>query len=245
MTERVYVHEFIDITGPNRAKYMHHMTANWCPIGFEERKQLCYGVWGTVGSTGRWPEVVNLWEHPDWDNLGRSFELERSAPTLQDPSLKVWWAEAAPLRRGGVDRILVSTAWSRGIEELVADGVRGDFYAHELVTLPIGGAYEYLAAVEAAGKAAVEELGLELCSAFRVAMADDSEAIVIWAIPDWRTWVAFEQAWAPDGPLAAWRKTLIGLGAGVRRTLLMDSPLNPMKTGRQPQVEDRRPLADF
>ncbi len=53
--EKVYIHEFIDIIGHGRARYMHHMTANWSPIAQEERNQLCYGVWGVVGSTGPWP----------------------------------------------------------------------------------------------------------------------------------------------------------------------------------------------
>ena len=35
--EKVYIHELIDIIGHNRARYMHHMTANWCPIAREER----------------------------------------------------------------------------------------------------------------------------------------------------------------------------------------------------------------
>ena len=52
MTAKVYIHEFVDITGHNRARYMQHITANWSPIGQEERNQLCYGIWGTVGSTG-------------------------------------------------------------------------------------------------------------------------------------------------------------------------------------------------
>ena len=37
MNDRVYIHEFIDIIGHNRAHYMQHMTANWGPIGQEER----------------------------------------------------------------------------------------------------------------------------------------------------------------------------------------------------------------
>ena len=69
MNDKVYIHEFIDIIGHNRARYMHHMTANWCPVAREERNQLCFGVWGTVGSTGRWPEVVNMWELDGWDGL--------------------------------------------------------------------------------------------------------------------------------------------------------------------------------
>ena len=60
--DKVYIHEFIDIIGHNRAHYMHHMTANWSPQARAARHQLCYGVWGVVGSTGPWPKVVNIWE---------------------------------------------------------------------------------------------------------------------------------------------------------------------------------------
>ena len=63
---RVYIHEFVYINGHNRTKYFQHITANWSPIGQEERGQLCFGIWGTVGSTARWPEVINMWEYRDW-----------------------------------------------------------------------------------------------------------------------------------------------------------------------------------
>ncbi len=142
--DKVYIHELIDIIGHARAKYMQHMTANWCPIGRAERGQLCFGVWGTVGSTGRWPEVVNLWEEDGWDGLARSLTHETSHPGMQDPSLAAWWAEAAKYRRGGLDRILVPAPWMRTIEALCRDGVRGAFYAHEIVQLVPGGAREFL-----------------------------------------------------------------------------------------------------
>ena len=87
MNSKVYIHEFIDIIGHNRARYMQHMTANWGPIGREERNMLCFGVWGTVGSTGRWPEVVNLWELDGWDALAANFAHELSGASLQDDSL--------------------------------------------------------------------------------------------------------------------------------------------------------------
>ena len=45
MNDKVYIHELIDIIGHNRARYMHHMTANWVPVAIEERNQLCFGVW--------------------------------------------------------------------------------------------------------------------------------------------------------------------------------------------------------
>src|SRR5207245_3067591 len=124
MNSKVYIHELIDIIGHNRARYMHHMTANWCPTARAERNMLCFGVWGTVGSTGRWPEVVNLWELEGWDGLLANFSHELSSPTLQDPALTEWWARAAELRRGGVDRIVVPEQWSPTIEELTAAGVK-------------------------------------------------------------------------------------------------------------------------
>jgi hypothetical protein len=245
VNSKVYIHELIDIIGHNRARYMHHMTANWCPIARVERNQLCVGVWATLGSTGRWPEVTNLWELDGWDGLAANFGHETGGGRDQDPSLAAWWSVAAELRRGGTDRIVVPAPWTRTIEELVADGVRGEVYAHELVTMPAGHASELLDALRSEGLDPVRALGIELVGAYEVAMASDSEAILIWAIPDWATWVAYEQAWKPDAALGAWRKTMLGLGATWRRQLLVDSELSPLRIGRQPEVSDRRPLEEI
>jgi len=242
---KVYIHELIDIIGHNRARYVHHMTANWCPIAREERNQLCLGVWSTLGSTGRWPEVVNMWELDGWDGLAANFAHETAGGREQDPSLAAWWATAASLRRGGVDRIVVPSPGTRSVDQLIADGVRGEVYAHELVQVPAGTSGELVDAVEREGVAAVSGVGLEPVGAYSVAMADDSEVLLLWAIPDWPTWVAYERAWSVDGALAAWRKTLLGLGATWRRQLLLDSPLNPLRAGRQPEVSDRRPLDEL
>ena len=76
MNRKLYIHELIDIIGHNRARYMHHMTANWCPVGRKERNMNCFGVWATVGSTGAWPQVVNLWELNGWKGLAANFEHE-------------------------------------------------------------------------------------------------------------------------------------------------------------------------
>jgi hypothetical protein len=244
--ERVYLHEFVDIIGQQRARYMHHMTAYWCPENREKRAQLLFGVWGILGSTGQWPQVVNLWEYPGgWDGLGASFDLETSNPVMQDPFLQEWWAAAAPLRRGGFDRLLVPAPWTRAIDELVADGVRGAAYAHELVTVPPGQSLAVLDQVADVGRACVESTGAELIGAFNVALRNDTECILLWAFPDWRTWSSFERSWSANGPLSPWRKTLVDAGADVTRILLIDSPLNPMKIGRQPTKDDRRPLEDF
>jgi hypothetical protein len=219
---------------------MHHMTANWCPIGREERDMLCFGVWAVVGSTGRWPQTVNMWELNGWEGLVANFEHELQGSGAQDPSLVEWWAEAANFRRGGEDRIVIPEPWSPTIEELTDEGPKFECYAHELVTLPVGGARAYLDALQESGVPAMEAQGARCIGAFKVAMRNDTEAVVIWAIPTLRQWGELEQVW--DGhEFAAWRARLTAMNADVQRILMVDSPLNPLKTGRQPQIEDRQP----
>jgi hypothetical protein len=240
LNNKVYIHELIDIVGQNRAAYMHHMTAHWCPIAREERNQLCFGVWGTVGSTGRWPEVVNLWELDGWDGLIANFEHELSHPSLQDPSLAEWWAEATEYRRGGVDRILVPEPWTRSITELTDAGVRGEVYAHELVTVQPGSAAAFLDGVREQALHVYAGLGAECVGAWQVAGVNDSEAVVLWALPSWSTWAGLERAWLDEsGPMDGWRASCVRMGADWRRQLLIDAPLSPMRIGRQPAVEDR------
>ncbi len=92
--------------------------------------------------------------------------------------------------------------------------------------------------------AAYGRLDLSPIGAFRVAMCNDTEAILLWAIPDWSTWSRFEQAW-DGGELDGWRAALDAVGGELRRTLLVDAPLCPLRIGRQPEVSDRRPLEEI
>ena len=242
--DKIYIHELIDVIGHNRARYMHHMTANWCPVGLAERNQRCFGVWATVGSTGAWPQVVNLWELDGWEGLAANFEHELVGRGAQDPSLAEWWSIAADLRRGGRDRVVVPEPWSPTVEELTDAGVKGAVYAHELVHLPVGRSCGFLDALAVSGRSALEAFDLRCVGAFRVAMSTDTEAIVIWALPDLPTWARFERAW-DDGALAPWRAVLDALDARVHRTLMVDAPLSPMRIGRQPAVSDRLPLSEI
>jgi hypothetical protein len=235
----VYIHELVEIVGHNRARYMHHITANWSPIGQRERQQLCFGIWGTVGSTARWPEVINLWEYRDWAHLAENFRIEFEHPTLQDPSLAPWWAEAVPLRRGGFDRVLIAADWSPGIEELCVRGVRGAVYAHELVRVDPGRAPALLKRARKGAVPAYRELGAELVGAFRTALGDDSECLFLWAFASWAGWGEFEREAEGASAMRRWHKAAQELGARLQRFLMVDAPLSPLRTGRQPRESDR------
>ncbi len=245
---RVYIHELIDITGHQRAKYLHHVTANWGPVGREQRGQLCFGVWATVGSTGRWPQVVNLWEYADWAALGRNFEIELTGDGLQDPALSEWWAGAAELRSGGVDRILVAPDWAPSIADLCASArpvAAG--YVHELVTCRAGSRGEFMRLVHDEAIARHADAGLDLVGAFRRAMGNDDEVVLIWSFADWDRWAGFESHvdQATSSPIGGWRALVADHVVGWDRIAMSDAPLSPLRTRRQPQTTDRRPLSDF
>ena len=239
MNDKVYIHEFINIIGHNRAKYMHHMTANWSPIAQEERHQLCYGVWGIVGTTRGWPEVLNMWEEDGFEGLAASFRHELGHATLQDPKLAKWWAEAANYRRSGIDRVLVPAPWTRTIEQLCADGVRGEAYAHEHFTLEQGKSRDFLEHVADTAVPLYEEHGWVLAGAWESAMRNETECFLHWAIPTWEQWASFEEAERADSPLRRWRRDSYTRTTGCHRFLVVDAPLCPFRTGRQPRVEDR------
>jgi hypothetical protein len=237
VNDRVYIHEVIDIIGHHRARYMQHMTANWGPIGQEERGQLCYGVWAVIGSTGAWPKTVNVWEHDGWSGLAESFRTEAVGRGAQDPALEQWWARAADFRSGGYDRIVVPAPWTRTIEQLCADGVRGEVYAHEIVAVDPGAAVDLLERARDASDLHGRH-GWELVGAFTTAMANDDEALLLWAIPTWQQWADGEG----DRDLLTWRR-----GIDARRwdrVVMVDAPLSPMRIGRQPARSDRVDWAD-
>jgi hypothetical protein len=242
VNDKVYIHEFITITKQNRARYMQHMTANWSPIGQEQRHQLCYGVWGVVGATGPWPQVVNIWEEDGLEGLAASFRLEFGNAQLQDPALEKWWAGAADLRSGGFDRLLLPHPDTLTVEELCQADGGGEVYAHELIKVAPGTARQFLDAVLAEAAGARERFGWRLAGAWWTAMRNGNECVLLWAIPSWEAWAAAEQSASPG--CAAPLDHAAALICDRERILLVDAPLSPLRTGRQPSREDRTEWAD-
>jgi hypothetical protein len=237
MNDKVYIHEFIDITRQNRARYMHHMTANWSPIAQEQRNQLCYGVWGVVGSTGPWPQVVNIWEEDGFEGISGSFRHELGHPSLQDPALAKWWAAAADLRSGGFDRIVVPHPATLTIEEICKAELRGEVYAHEIIKVSPGAAWRFLDAALTDAEELSASYGWRLIGAWCTAMRNQDECILLWSIPTWEDWGRLEKE-AISGRRALLPSAEI-LVRGRERILLAEAPLSPMRTGRQPSRDDR------
>ncbi len=239
--DRVYIHEFIDIRGHHRADYVQHMAANWSPLAQETRNQKLFGIWSVLGSTGPWPQVVNLWEEEGFAGLAESFAAEAVGPGAQDPALEKWWTAAAEFRRGGFDRLVKPAPWSPTIDELCAAGAGGVAYAHELIGVRGGTSWDLLELVRERAVPVYADFGFELVGAFATTMVDDDECLLLWSIPTWDAWARFEDGHLPGGHagLADWREWSADVVTRRHRILLIDAPLSPLRTGRQPTRDDR------
>lgn len=107
------------------------------------------------------------------------------------------------------------------------------------------GAADFLADVQARAIVIYERLGLTLVGAFHTAMMDRSECLLLWAIPDHSTWAAFEEAENADTELATWRADCRAGTRSWHRILLVEAATSTLRLGRQPSVNDRRPLDEI
>ena len=122
----------------------------------------------TVSTSGPWPGVINIWEKT-W--AGQTEDLVgQFLDTKRDSAMEDWWNRNLHLRRGGYDRMLIPTDYSPTIADLAAREVTGEVFWHEIAWLPFGEPRRYLDALEAQLLPALDEFGLDLIGAYRVAM---------------------------------------------------------------------------
>ncbi|MBV9042313.1 MAG: NIPSNAP family containing protein, partial [Acidimicrobiia bacterium] len=112
-------------------------------------------------------------------------------------------------------------------------------YAHEQIVVRNGTAFEFLQRVYERGAAVGSRFGWELAGAWKTAMVDDDECILLWAIPTWQHWADFEKVQRSDAEVQAWRTSVRDIVESWQRIVLVDAPLSPFRTGRQPSRSDR------
>ena len=197
----LYLHEIIDIVGTGQAAYLATVGER---ARHSEREGLSrlMGTWKVIGSTGRWPGVVNLWEMDGWEQWAQALERQ-FFPDKVDPQLAPWWAKATEWRSGGFDRILEPTSYSPTRAALCDRGLKAWVCVHTLSRLRPGTRDDYLGAVGDTLKPALEARGLTLLGAYSAAMRSD-EALVIWAAPDFRSLCRVYDRRRSDSELTEW-----------------------------------------
>ena len=100
----LYLHEIIDIVGTGQESYLQTVGERGRHSEREGISRLM-GTWKVIGSTNRWPRVVNMWEMDGWGQWAETLERQ-FLPGKVDAALAPWWAKATEWRSGGFDRIL-------------------------------------------------------------------------------------------------------------------------------------------
>lgn len=221
----LFLHEVIDIVGRGGRAYMEHVRDFDAGAAADRGLELL-GTWEVVGSTGRWPQVVNVWELDGWDGWARLAERTNVAKA-GNAELAEWWDEAFRRRTGGFDRLLRGAPGCPTLASLAAGRVRGTWFVHELSEVRPGAGPEYLAATLAERVPAMAARGIELVGLYD-AVLTDTEVCTIWAtdvathtalLCDGDPWPARARAWC-----TRWREELMTPGPGSPLAPLEDLP---------------------
>jgi hypothetical protein len=97
----------------------------------------------------------------------------------------------------------------------------------ETVTVHPGAARRYLELVAEHRLALAELFGWELLGGFRTALVNDSEALLLWALPDWSAWARWEVAQESDPNVSIWRGHVHGVVRDWHDTVLVPASLEP------------------
>lgn len=180
MSRALYLHETIDIVGEGAVSYMEQSVVGFDAEAVADRGLDLYGTFLVQGSTGRWPQVVNVWELVDgwtgWERLCARTNLRREA----NPELAAWWREAATWRTGGFDRLLGAAPGSPTLADVRARGTRGELFVHEIATVRPGTALDYLTAVREEWAPVMAEHGHHLVGLWEVLLGE-TEVCTLWA----------------------------------------------------------------
>jgi hypothetical protein len=241
VARELYLHETVDIIGQGAVPYMEKSVVGFDADAVADRGLTLFGTWYVQGTTGRWPQVVNVWEMVDgwegWKRLCQRTNLRRQA----NAELSAWWDEAASWRSGGFDRLLGAAPGSPTLAELTgrAGGVpvRGELFVQERARVTSGAALEYLSAVREAWAPVMADHGHRLVGAWEV-LFGESETITLWAT-DLESHVELCRATdaargfdspgaAPDPRILDWRRRARPLRSDWREEVLVPCPGSPM-----------------
>jgi hypothetical protein len=211
----LFLHEVIDIVGRGGQAYM-AQTVAFDAAGTTSGGLELLGTWEVVGTTGRWPQVVNLWEIDGWAGWARLAQ-RTNVDKAANAQLAEWWDEAYQRRTGGFDRLLRGVPGCPTKAALVAGGVGGAWFVHELSEVRPGAGPEYLAATREQRAPAMAAHGIALVGLYDSVLTD-TEVCTVWATDvDAHTallragdpWPAMARQWC-----TRWREELMTPGPG-------------------------------
>lgn len=179
MKRSLYLHEVVDIIGQGQYDYMEHLWKD--PV---LRMPKMFNLQGSfyvcAAGGGRWPQVVNIWDvgTEGWD--GWAANVDRMNLKRRKAFYGEWWDEAAKWRSGGFDRLCGGVPGSPTTDDILARGIRGTLFLHEILTVRPGSALDFLAAVVEKRVPVLREHGHEPTGLYEV-LSNHHEVVLVWA----------------------------------------------------------------
>jgi len=226
----VYLHEIIDIVGEGAMPYMEHTVARGASDASGGTLGLV-GTWYVMGSTGRWPQVVNLWEcvggWDGWRALMERTNLQRT----RTPELEEWWRRALEVRTGGFDRLMAGAPGCPSLADLTASGLTASVFVHELSRCRAGAALDYLAAVREEWAPVLADHGHTPVGLYEVLLTD-REVMTIWATdPSAHCALMAAEVEGTDDRIARWRERARTFLTDRREELMTPHPSSLLSAG--------------
>lgn len=176
----LYLHETIRIRGEGSEGYLRAVQER-ARHSAEQGISRLLGAWRVIGSTGRWPRAVNLWEMDGWEHWAASLERQ-FLPERKDPHLAPWWRDMLRYRSGGFDRILEALPGSLDYATLVASGRRAWVVEQTIFLCAPGSECSVIEEAIEAERRQREAEKMWLLGAYKAPLRP-GEGLLLWAAP--------------------------------------------------------------
>lgn len=209
--EGLYVHEVITCrTLQGRERYQE--------IAKGMKGFSLLGTWQIVGMTGTWPTVLNIWQVPGgWSGWGEFLDRTYGAAKHE---MHATFDKFDEVRSGGSDMLMRPVPWSPSPEQLVAEGVTGSLFVHEVTTVRPGAGSEYLAAMHEHWLPVAYDHGHQLIGMYEVLMCDTT-VVTVWAT-DVENHIGLMTS--QDSRIAGWRSRAREFATGWHEELMAPAP---------------------
>jgi hypothetical protein len=248
--ERVYVHELLDISVKYKRDYLDHFSRWADETGCIAGKNRVFGVWGTVGFTHRWPEAVIMWEFPSKMEIARRWkeawahhhaQHPDGSPDMTGDIYTSHWRNAPQgvVDTQGMNRLMAAAAYNPTMEDLMAQGVRGDGYLHLMTYTRPGEIDDHLERLGREWVPIAERLGLKFIGAYRTMFVNDDAGLSVWALPTYEAWAEFEDARRTDKEALEWRAEIAARGVTWDGRVMTPAAGHPLNKGEVRKIWER------
>jgi len=221
----IYLHEYIRTVPGREEPYLASVLSLHHEPSRAGLGHPAFAQFRSVATSGPWPAGINIWENT-WagqtdDLIGQFLDARR------DTAMEEWWNRNLHLRRGGYDRLLVPAEYSPTLAEVEARGIRGEVFLQEILWLPFGEPRRFLDRFGTDVLGRLDDLGLDLLGAWRVAMRPRQVCTIIGA-REWQGLADLVRATRTDPVLAAWARDKAELTQHAEEMLLLPARHGPL-----------------